>query len=213
MDKIVDALAVLKKGQPVIVVDNEDRENEGDLIALGENITAETVNFMVTKARGLLCAPMAPELAEKYGLKQMVADNHETNQTAFTVSLDGEHVSTGVTTGVSAFDRATTIKQLALADASEKDFVHPGHTFPLVAKAGGVLERNGHTEAGVDLAKLAGTAPIAAIIEILLPDGHMARQNDLVQLAKEWQLPMISIEELQAYLREQAAEEVEQIAE
>ncbi|GAP03847.1 3,4-dihydroxy-2-butanone-4-phosphate synthase [Fructobacillus tropaeoli] len=211
MDKITDALAVLKKGQPVIVVDNEDRENEGDLIALGENITPETVNFMVTNARGLLCAPMAPELAEKFGLRQMVDDNHETNQTAFTISVDGEHVSTGVTTGVSAFDRARTIAQLSKDDATEKDFVHPGHTFPLVAKSGGVLERNGHTEAGVDLAKLAGTAPVAAIIEILLPDGHMARQADLVQLAQKWQLPMISIADLQVYLREQA--ELKAIAE
>ncbi|MCD2255718.1 3,4-dihydroxy-2-butanone-4-phosphate synthase [Agrilactobacillus fermenti] len=198
------ALETLKNGGMIILADNEDRENEGDIVALGEGITAETINFMITHAKGLLCAPVSAELAEKLGFKMMVDNSTDPNLTPFTVSTDGEFEATGVTTGVSAPDRAATISHLADADAKPTHFNHPGHIFPLIAKPKGVLERDGHTEAAVDLAKICGKAPVGAIIEIIKEDGTMARRDDLAEFSKTWNMPMITIDQIKNYLREQA---------
>ncbi|MDH5104538.1 3,4-dihydroxy-2-butanone-4-phosphate synthase [Lentilactobacillus diolivorans] len=196
------ALETLKNGGMIILADNENRENEGDIVTLGETITPETVNFMIGHAKGLLCAPMSPKVAEKLGFRMMVEHSTDPNQTPFTISTDGEYHATGVTTGVSAFDRAATIKRLATADAKPTDFNHPGHVFPLIAKESGLLSRDGHTEASVDLAKLCGKAPVAAIIEVIKTDGHMARRDDLAQDAKEWGLPLITIDQIKTYMHE-----------
>ena len=198
---IEQAVRHLKNGGLVVMMDDDNRENEGDLIGLGSKMTPENVNFMVTKARGLLCAPISNSLAKSLELTQMVSDNTEANGTKFTYSVDGSNESTGVTTGVSAYDRSSTIFKLASDDVTKNDFVHPGHTFPLVADQGGVLARRGHTEAAIDLAILAGEPEVGAICEILLPDGHMARKEYLEQFAIEHELPMITVEQLVEYLQ------------
>ncbi|MFC4761207.1 3,4-dihydroxy-2-butanone-4-phosphate synthase [Fructobacillus durionis] len=202
MQKILDAVEWLKKGGLLIVLDDFDRENEGDLLGLGQYITEDNINFMISKGRGLLCTPITEKLAQKLKLKQMKDHNTESNQTAFTVSIDGEYVKTGVTTGISVSDRTQTIRQLVKTEAMAEDFVQPGHTFPLVAKTGGGLERAGHTEAAIDLAKLAGSAEVGVIIEILMPDGQMARSEYLRQMSIEWNLPMITIADLRKHLLE-----------
>lgn len=202
MQKILDAVKWLKSGGLVIVLDDFDRENEGDLIGLGQYISEKNINFMITKARGLLCTPISAAIAQKLKLRQMTTHNTESNQTAFTVSIDGEYVKTGVTTGISVSDRTQTIRQLVKAEAAFDDFVQPGHVFPLVAKPGGVLERAGHTEAAIDLAKLAGSPEVGVIIEILMPDGQMARAEYLRQMAIEWELPMVTIADLKKHLLE-----------
>ncbi|MDN6900203.1 3,4-dihydroxy-2-butanone-4-phosphate synthase [Oenococcus sicerae] len=200
---IEQAVQQLKDGGLIIIADNEGRENEGDLLGVGSKMTPENVNFMITHARGLLCTPISAELAEKLALKPMVENNTEINNTAFTISLDGNHEATGVTTGISAFDRSATIRQLAKTDVKASDFVHPGHSFPLVAVTGGTLQRDGHTEAAVDLAKLAGETAVGAICEIVLPDGHMARQDYLEEMSEKFNLPFITIKQLVAYLKKQ----------
>ncbi|EHN58770.1 3,4-dihydroxy-2-butanone-4-phosphate synthase [Oenococcus kitaharae] len=202
---IDEAVKQLKAGGLIIISDDERRENEGDLLGIGSQMTPQNVNFMITQARGLLCTPISAEIADKLALKPMVEHNTEINATAFTISLDGSHEATGVTTGISAFDRSATIMQLAKSDAKASDFVHPGHSFPLVAAAGGTLERQGHTEAAVDLAKLAGEPAVGAICEIVLPDGHMARQDYLAEMAEKFHLPFITIQELVAYLKDKAS--------
>ncbi|WP_406262996.1 bifunctional 3,4-dihydroxy-2-butanone-4-phosphate synthase/GTP cyclohydrolase II [Actinacidiphila glaucinigra] len=200
LDPVERAIADIAAGRPVVVVDDENRENEGDLIIAAEKATPEIVAFMMTECRGLICVPMEEHDLDRLDLPQMVDSNTESMQTAFTVSVDasGAH---GVTTGISAADRATTIRLLASGGSAAGDFVRPGHVFPLRAKSGGVLTRNGHTEAGVDLARLAGLRPAAAIVEIANEDGTMARLPELVHFARKHGLAIISIEDLVAYRR------------
>lgn len=198
-EKMNHALKHLQAGGLVIVADSTDREAEGDMVGLAECVTPAAVNLMVTKARGLLCAPLSPEYAARLQLKPMIADSNDAFGTAFTVSLDAKTTSTGI----SAFDRADTIHQLADPNSSWADFYHPGHIFPLIAKADGVFDRDGHTEAAVDLAKLAGAAPVAFICEVLKKDGHMARRKDLKALAEGLELPFLTIAEITAYRQAQ----------
>ncbi|GAB2024042.1 hypothetical protein OfM1_01120 [Lactovum odontotermitis] len=205
---IEEAVRHLKNGGLAVVSDDENRENEGDLIGLGTKMTPENVNFMVTQARGLLCVPVSKDIAKQLRLTQMVENNTESNGTKFTYSIDGAFDVTGVTTGISAFDRSATIRKMAEADVSASDFVHPGHIFPLVAEGGGVLVRGGHTEAAVDLAILAGEPKVGAICEILLPDGHMARMDFLEKFAEHFDLPFITIEQLTNYLQNHAREDI-----
>ncbi|WP_243524225.1 bifunctional 3,4-dihydroxy-2-butanone-4-phosphate synthase/GTP cyclohydrolase II [Bacillus pseudomycoides] len=194
---IEEALEDLKKGKIIIVCDDESRENEGDFIALAENITPETINFMITHGRGLVCVPITEQYAERLQLEPMVSHNTDSHHTAFTVSID--HVST--TTGISAFERATTVRELLNPASKGTDFNRPGHIFPLIAKEGGVLRRAGHTEAAVDLAKLCSAEPAGVICEIIKEDGTMARVPDLVQVAEQFDIKMITIEDLIAYRR------------
>ncbi|VDG33412.1 GTP cyclohydrolase II [Lactobacillus plantarum JDM1] [Lactiplantibacillus mudanjiangensis] len=193
--KVEAALAVLKQGGLIIVADDESREAEGDMVGLAEFATTETVNRMITSARGLLCLPVAPTIAERLDLDLMTTKSHDAFGTAFTVSLD--HHTT--TTGISAADRATTIRHVADPTSQPDDFYHPGHMFPLIARAGGVLERRGHTEAAVDLAKLAGVTPAAYICEIVKKNGLMARRKELKALAEGLKIPMITVADIAAY--------------
>ncbi|MCH0564755.1 bifunctional 3,4-dihydroxy-2-butanone-4-phosphate synthase/GTP cyclohydrolase II [Streptomyces sp. MUM 136J] len=200
LDPVAQAVADIAAGRPVVVVDDEDRENEGDLVIAAEKATEEIVAFMMSECRGLICAPMeGPEL-DRLRLPQMVEDNTESMQTAFTVSVDAG-AAHGVTTGISASDRATTLQLLASGTAEPADLVRPGHVFPLRARPGGVLARNGHTEAAVDLARLAGLRPAGAIVEIAGEDGRMLRLPELVPFARKHGLTIISIEDLIAYRR------------
>ncbi|PSJ29324.1 bifunctional 3,4-dihydroxy-2-butanone-4-phosphate synthase/GTP cyclohydrolase II [Streptosporangium nondiastaticum] len=205
LDPIERAVADIAAGRPVVVVDDEDRENEGDLVVAAEKVTTELVAFMMSECRGLICVPLEEADVERLGLPQMVADNTESMRTAFTVSVDASRAH-GTDTGISAADRATTIRLLADPAAVPGDFVRPGHVFPLRAKPGGVLVRNGHTEAGVDLARMAGLRPAAAIVEIAGEDGAMLRLPELVPFARKHGLAIISIEDLIAHRR--AAEAV-----
>ncbi|MCX4999456.1 bifunctional 3,4-dihydroxy-2-butanone-4-phosphate synthase/GTP cyclohydrolase II [Streptomyces longwoodensis] len=200
LDPVEQAVADIAAGRPVVVVDDEDRENEGDLVIAAEMATPEIVAFMMSECRGLICVPMEGDELDRLQLPQMVQDNTESMQTAFTVSVDasGAH---GVTTGISAADRATTLRLLAGGDAGPGDFVRPGHVFPLRARPGGVLVRNGHTEAAVDLARLAGLRPAGAIVEIAGEDGRMLRLPELIPFARKHGLTIISIEDLIAYRR------------
>ncbi|REK77301.1 bifunctional 3,4-dihydroxy-2-butanone-4-phosphate synthase/GTP cyclohydrolase II [Paenibacillus paeoniae] len=197
-DTVEAAINDLKQGRPVIVVDDEDRENEGDLIALADGASPEVINFMITEARGLVCAPITQERAEALDLPPMVTHNTDYHGTAFTVSID--HIST--TTGISAHERSLTIKALIDPDAQAGDFRRPGHIFPLIAKEGGVLRRAGHTEAAIDLAKLSGSKPAAVICEIIKEDGSMARLPDLVEFKAKHDLKLITIQELIRYRNE-----------
>lgn len=197
---IEEALEDLKKGKVVIVVDDENRENEGDFLAIAELISPETINFMITHGRGLVCVPVTEECATRLNLTPMVSQNTDSHGTAFTVSIDAKE---GTTTGISAFERAVTIQKLLDPHAKAGDFKRPGHVFPLVARVGGVLRRAGHTEAAIDLAHLAGCKPAGVICEILKEDGTMARVPDLVQIAEQHQLKMITIEELIRYRKNQ----------
>ncbi|GHF38367.1 riboflavin biosynthesis protein RibBA [Streptomyces mashuensis] len=200
LDPVERAVADIAAGRPVVVVDDADRENEGDLVVAAEKITTEIVAFMMSECRGLICVPMEDADLTRLDLPQMVDRNTESMRTAFTISVDatGAH---GVDTGISAADRATTIRLLADPAAAPGDFVRPGHVFPLRARPGGVLTRNGHTEAGVDLARLAGLHPAAAIVEIAGEDGAMLRLPELVPFARKHGLSIISIEDLIAYRR------------
>lgn len=193
---IDEALLDLRAGKLIIVVDDENRENEGDLIGCGENISYESLNFMATQGRGLICVPMTEKRAEVLGLNQMVARNTDSHGTAFTVSVDS---SKETTTGISIGDRLKTIGDLALHGTSPEDFKRPGHIFPLVAKNNGVIERQGHTEAAVDLARLAGFSPVGVICEILKDDGTMARVPDLKIFAEKYNLKLITIKDLVEY--------------
>ncbi|WP_411843483.1 3,4-dihydroxy-2-butanone-4-phosphate synthase [Salinicoccus sp. HZC-1] len=196
-DSIEAAVEDLKQGRLVIVVDDENRENEGDLVGAADFITAGEINFMATHARGLICTPVTREIAHKAGLSPMVTNNSDPYGTAFTVSID--HISG--TTGISAHERFDTIRALAASDVQKTEFNTPGHVFPLIAKDGGVLERMGHTEASVDLAKLAGAAPVGVICEIMNEDGTMARVDDLEQYKAKHDLKMITIEDLKKYMK------------
>ncbi|WP_330329377.1 bifunctional 3,4-dihydroxy-2-butanone-4-phosphate synthase/GTP cyclohydrolase II [Streptomyces sp. NBC_00536] len=200
LDPVEQAIRDIAAGRPVVVVDDENRENEGDLVIAAEMATPEIIAFMMSECRGLICAPMeGPEL-DRLELPQMVARNTESMQTAFTVSVDAS-AAHGVSTGISAADRATTLRLLASGASTADDFVRPGHVFPLRAKPGGVLVRNGHTEAAVDLARLAGLRPAGAIVEIAGEDGVMLRLPELIPFARKHGLTIISIEDLVAYRR------------
>ncbi len=200
--KVEQALEDLKQGKAVIVIDDEDRENEGDFIALAEHATPEIINLMATEGRGLICAPVTEGLAKKLKVGLMTDENTDEYGTAFTISVD--HKDT--TTGISAFERSHTILSLINEDAQPSDFKRPGHVFPLIAKDGGVLERSGHTEAAVDLAKLAGSAPAGVICEIMNADGTMARVSDLVKVAERLGMGILTIKDLIAYQQKTAAE-------
>ncbi|WP_289733064.1 bifunctional 3,4-dihydroxy-2-butanone-4-phosphate synthase/GTP cyclohydrolase II [Paramuribaculum intestinale] len=210
LNTIEEAIEDFRQGKFVIVVDDEDRENEGDLIMAAEKATAESVNFMVTNARGELCAPLTISRCRELNLPHQVDDNTSMLGTPFTITVDKLE---GCTTGVSAHDRAATLRHLADPDAKPEDFGRPGHVHPLYAQEEGVLRRPGHTEAAIDLARLAGLRPAATLIEILNPDGTMARLPQLREKADEWGLKLISIRDLIAYrmLRELTVEKGEEV--
>ncbi|GMN05011.1 3,4-dihydroxy-2-butanone-4-phosphate synthase [Croceitalea sp. MTPC5] len=200
LNTISEAIADIRNGKVVIVVDDENRENEGDFLAAAELVTPETINFMATHGRGLICAPLTEGRCEALGLHKMVSHNTDPLETAFTVSVDLR--GNGVTTGISASDRAKTV--VALTDDATKphELARPGHIFPLIAKEGGVLRRTGHTEAAIDFARLAGLKPAGVIVEIMNEDGSMARLPQLVEVAKKFDLKIVSIEDLIAYRME-----------
>ncbi|WP_304503153.1 bifunctional 3,4-dihydroxy-2-butanone-4-phosphate synthase/GTP cyclohydrolase II [Algoriphagus sp. Y33] len=197
LDPIEDAIAAIKNGEVIIVVDDEDRENEGDFVCAAETVTPEIINFMATHGRGLICAPLIEDRCEKLGLELMVGNNTAAFETPFTVSVD--LIGHGCTTGISTADRAKTIKALVDDSIDPNELGKPGHIFPLKAKRGGVLRRAGHTEAAIDLARLAGYSPAGVLVEIMNEDGTMARLPDLVEVAKKFNLKLISIKDLIAY--------------
>jgi 3,4-dihydroxy 2-butanone 4-phosphate synthase/GTP cyclohydrolase II len=191
-----EAIELIKNGEIIILVDDESRENEGDMVVAAQFITPEKVNFITKWARGLLCVAISKEIAERLNLFPMVANNNSLHGTAFTVSVDAKE---GVSTGISAYDRALTIKKIADPNSKPDDFVRPGHIFPIVAREGGVLVRAGHTEGSTDLCKLAGLIPAAAICEIMNEDGTMARLPDLINLAKRFGMKIVKIEDIIRY--------------
>jgi 3,4-dihydroxy 2-butanone 4-phosphate synthase/GTP cyclohydrolase II len=197
LNTIEEAIEDIRQGKIIIVVDDEDRENEGDFLAAAEKVTPEMINFMATHGRGLICAPLTEKRCIELELRSMVINNTDPMETAFTVSVDLK--GNGITTGISAADRAKTI--LALVDENIKphDLARPGHVFPLTAKQGGVLRRTGHTEAAIDFARLAGFKPAGVIVEIMNEDGSMARLPELLKVAKKFDLKLVSIEDLVAY--------------
>ena len=197
-DSIEEAIYDLMRGKVIIVVDDEDRENEGDFIALADKASPEVINFMITQGRGLVCLPITQERADELDLIPMVAHNTDNHGTAFTVSID--HKDT--TTGISAYERSLTIKAIMDPNATSSDFRRPGHMFPLIAKKGGILRRAGHTEAAVDLAKMCGSYPAAVICEIIKEDGTMARLPDLFEISRKQELKLISIKDLIHYRNE-----------
>ncbi|MCB0757324.1 MAG: bifunctional 3,4-dihydroxy-2-butanone-4-phosphate synthase/GTP cyclohydrolase II, partial [Flavobacteriales bacterium] len=209
-DSIESAIADIRAGKLVIVVDDEDRENEGDFITAAQNATPEVVNFMATHGRGLICTPLTEERCEQLGLDLMVQDNTALHETPFTVSIDLR--GHGTTTGISASDRSKTIQALVDPATKPSDLGRPGHIFPLKARNGGVLRRTGHTEATVDLARLAGMEPAGVLVEIMNEDGTMARLPQLREVAKKFDLKLISIEDLVAY-RMRTERSVERVVE
>ena len=192
---IKEALEDLRRGKIILVTDDEDRENEGDFICAAQFATTENINFMATHGKGLICMPMSEEYVEKLKLPQMVANNTDNHETAFTVSID--HITT--TTGISAVERSITALASVKEDAKPEDFRRPGHMFPLKAKKNGVLERNGHTEATVDLCRLAGLKECGLCCEIMREDGTMMRTEELSDLAQQYQMKFITIKDLQDY--------------
>ena len=197
LNTIEEAIEDIRQGKVIIVVDDEDRENEGDFLAAAEKVTPEMINFMATHGRGLICAPLTESRCKELGLHAMVSNNTDHMETAFTVSVDLK--GNGVTTGISALDRAKTILSLVDENTKPHDLARPGHIFPLVAKQGGVLRRTGHTEAAIDFARLAGFKSAGVIVEIMNDDGTMARLPQLVEVAKKFDLKLVSIEALVAY--------------
>ena len=204
--RIEEGLEALKKGGLVLVTDDPDRENEGDLICAAQFATTENVNFMATYGKGLICMPMTEEYVKKLQIPQMVSQNTDNHETAFTVSID--HVST--TTGISAAERSVTAMKCVEEDAKPEDFRRPGHMFPLLAKKNGVLERNGHTEATVDLLRLAGLKTCGLCCEIMREDGTMMRTSELAHMARKWKIPFLTIKDLQNY-RKRHEKLVEQV--
>jgi 3,4-dihydroxy 2-butanone 4-phosphate synthase/GTP cyclohydrolase II len=197
LNSIEEAIAEIKAGRVVIVVDDEDRENEGDFVTAARCVTPEMINFMAREGRGLICVPLTEERCAELNLGMMVGNNTATHETAFTISVD--LLGHGCTTGISAHDRSKTIQALIHPDTKPEDLGRPGHIFPLKAKSEGVIRRAGHTEAAIDLARLAGFEPAGCIVEILNEDGSMARLPDLVEVARKWDLKIISIEDLIRY--------------
>jgi 3,4-dihydroxy 2-butanone 4-phosphate synthase / GTP cyclohydrolase II len=198
LNTVEEAILAIKEGKAVIVADNEDRENEGDLVCAGEKITPALINFMATEARGLICMPVSVEIAKKLDFELMTYKTTDSKETAFTVSIDGSPEN-GVSTGISAEDRANTILMCTKPETTANCFRRPGHIFPLIAKDGGVLKRNGQTEASVDLAILAGLKPVGVICEILNPDGTMARRPELMEFRKKFNIPFITVEQIIEY--------------
>lgn len=197
LDSVTSAINAISQGEMVIVVDDEDRENEGDLVVAADLVTPETIAFMMRLGRGLICVSIQPELATRLNLPLMVSENSESFATAFTVSIDGVK---DVTTGISASDRSNTIRQMLVPSARPQDFRRPGHVFPLIAHPQGVLGRNGHTEASVELARLAGLTPSGVICEIANDDGSMSRLPELMNFAKKHALRIVSIRDLIEYV-------------
>ncbi|WP_136668136.1 3,4-dihydroxy-2-butanone-4-phosphate synthase [Flavobacterium sp. H122] len=197
LNTIEEAIEDIRQGKVIIVVDDEDRENEGDFLAAAEKITPEMINFMATHGRGLICTPLTESRCKELGLRPMVTNNTDHMETAFTVSVDLK--GHGVTTGISASDRAKTVQALINPETKPFDLARPGHIFPLIAKQGGVLRRTGHTEAAIDFARLAGFKPAGVIVEIMNEDGTMARLPQLAEVAKKFDLKLVSIEALVAY--------------
>ena len=197
LDSIENAIAAVKNGEVIIVVDDDNRENEGDFLTAAENINPEIINFMAKEGRGLICAPMTEKRCKELQLDRMVSNNTDPMETAFTVSVDLK--GKGVTTGISASDRALTIQALVDPDTRPQDLSRPGHIFPLIAKEGGVLRRTGHTEAAIDFARLAGKQAAGVIVEIMNEDGTMARLPQLMKVAEKFDLKLVSIEDLVAY--------------
>ena len=197
LNTISEGIDAIKNGEVIIVVDDAYRENEGDFIAAAEKITPELINFMATHGRGLICTPLTEERCQYLQLGKMVSNNTDPMETAFTVSVDLK--GKGVTTGISASDRALTVKALVEEDTSPFDLSRPGHIFPLIAKSGGVLRRTGHTESAIDFARLAGFKPAGVIVEIMNEDGTMARLPQLLEVAKKFDLKIVSIEDLVSY--------------
>ncbi|MBP0905068.1 3,4-dihydroxy-2-butanone-4-phosphate synthase [Mariniflexile gromovii] len=197
LDTIHEAIEAIRNGEVIIVVDDENRENEGDFLAAADKVTPEMINFMATQGRGLICAPLTETRCKELDLGMMVRNNTDHMETAFTVSVDLR--GQGVTTGISASDRAKTVKSLTDPNTKPFDLARPGHIFPLVAKEGGVLRRTGHTEAAIDFARLAGLKPAGVIVEIMNEDGTMARLPQLMKVAKKLNLKIVSIEDLVAY--------------
>ncbi len=197
LNTIEEAIEDIRQGKIIIVVDDEDRENEGDFLAAADKVTPEMINFMATHGKGLICAPLTEKRCKELGLHVMVGNNTDPMQTAFTVSVDLR--GNGVTTGISALDRAKTVEALVNPDTKPHELGRPGHIFPLIAKEGGVLRRTGHTEAAIDFARLAGFKPAGVICEIMNEDGSMARLPQLVEVAKKFDLKLVSIEDLVAY--------------
>ncbi|WP_223034178.1 3,4-dihydroxy-2-butanone-4-phosphate synthase [Hanstruepera marina] len=197
LDRIEDAINDIRQGKVIIVVDDENRENEGDFLAAAEKVTPEMINFMATHGRGLICTPLTEKRCKALELGMMVNNNTDPMETAFTISVDLR--GNGVTTGISASDRAKTVKALVDPETKSFDLARPGHIFPLVAREGGVLRRTGHTEAAIDFARLAGLKPAGVIVEIMNEDGTMARLPQLIKVAKKFDLKIVSIEDLVAY--------------
>lgn len=205
---IEDAVADIRAGKIIIVIDDEDRENEGDLVMAAEKVTGEAINFMATYGKGLICTPMEEEILKELQINSMVENNTDNHETAFTVSVDYKDT----TTGISAYERALTISKLLENGVKPEDFRRPGHVFPLAAKKNGVLERTGHTEAAVDLAKLAGLKGAGVICEVMKEDGHMARTEDLIKMSKEHNLKIITVKSLLEY-RKANEKIIERVAE
>jgi len=197
LDRIEDAIADIRAGKMIIVVDDEDRENEGDFLAAAEMASPEMINFMATHGRGLICTPIMEDLCDRLGLELMVTDNTATHATPFTVSID--YLGGNCTTGISASDRSETIQRMLHPEAKPSDFGRPGHIFPLKARKEGVLRRAGHTEAAIDFARLAGLAPAGVICEIMSEDGTMARLPELREIANKYQMKLVSIQDLITY--------------
>lgn len=197
LNTIEEAIEDIRQGKVILVVDDENRENEGDFLAAAEKATPEMINFMATHGRGLICAPLSESRCKELGLQVMVSNNTDPMETAFTVSVDLR--GNGVTTGISASDRAKTILALTNPATKPHDLARPGHIFPLIAKEGGVLRRTGHTEAAIDFARLAGFKPAGVIVEVMNEDGTMARLPQLVKIAKKFDMKIVSIEALVAY--------------
>ncbi len=194
-ERVLQAIEDIKNGKMVVMVDDEDRENEGDVVCAACFCDVEKVNFMISNAKGVLCTPLTPHLARKFNLTPMVVSNTSQHETAFTVSIDAKHAATGV----SAYERDMTIKMLVDPATEPSDFVRPGHIFPLIAKKGGVLERTGHTEGSIDLCKLAGLTPVSVICEVVKEDGSMARRPDLEEFCARFGLNMVSVSDIIEY--------------
>ena len=197
LNTIEEGIEAIRQGKIIIVVDDADRENEGDFLAAAEKVTPEMINFMATHGRGLICVPLTEKRCKELGLHSMVTNNTDPMETAFTVSVDAR--GRGVTTGISATDRAQTVLSLIDVNTKPHDLARPGHIFPLIAKQGGVLRRTGHTEAAIDFARLAGFKPAGVIVEIMNDDGSMARLPQLLKVAKKFDIKIVSIEDLVAY--------------
>ncbi len=195
-ERVKIALNAIKEGNGVLVTDNEDRENEGDMIFSAENLTEKQMALLIREGSGIVCLCLTPEKCDELELPMMVENNTSAYGTGFTISIEAAE---GVTTGVSAADRVTTVKAAANPDAKPEDLSHPGHVFPLRAKAGGVLERDGHTEATIDLMKLAGLNPAGVLCEVTLPNGTMARMPDVIEFSKEHDMPVVTIEDIITY--------------